>query len=507
MPKPLPDYKRKALQMRLKYLIEEYEAANDQMSRTLSEVNRIHLQRQVTHIDEEIQEIRQELEPFIEPEVVSTDPNIQQLQDEMDKLKQQVQEMNIKIQETASTSESPFSLLRLQLLLRHTSKMEIRGLEVPGGGEPKIEVDLPFSFHELKAVLKALDIGAFVPERFRAEYVEALQSLGLLHEGRLHAEFHKLVGQTLYNTLFDGVFQAELLMAHKNPPVACQLCFDPDDTLLAQFPWEVIHDGCTHPILVKNGLELTRYITFGTPPTPLEVKPPLRVLFIMSRSTGEDHLPDGDEIKAITNELEPLRQDKKLDWTYLQPPTWEALESALTDQVFHIVHFDGHGTFARHCPACGKAHYPSTTKCVACDSDMSDMPPKGYLHFEDDAGEVDPVSVDDLTVLFQNTETRLVVLSACGSAVTQGTSVFNGMAPGLIQIGIPAVLGMQGSPPAKSTVKFFKRVYGMLSEGKRLPDAVNSGRRVIFRDKPPAWFMPVVYLRSSDDSYGQLFTL
>ena len=31
--------------------------------------------------------------------------------------------------------------------------------------------------------------------------------------------------------------------------------------------------------------------------------------------------------------------------------------------------------------------------------------------------------------------------------------------------------------------------------------------RAIFRDRPPMWFMPVVYLRSSDDTYGQLFKL
>ncbi len=505
MPNTLPDYKRRALQTRLNNLIEEYEAVNNQLSRTLSDVDRLRLRREGAHLDKQIQEIRQELAPFVEPGVVSQDPHIQQLQDEMENLKRLLQQMSEKIEGNAAPDEQPFSVLRVQLLHCEASKMEIRGLKVPGGGEPKAEVDLPFSFDELKAVLKALDVGAFVPERFKAEYVQALENMGLLHDNRLHAEFHKIVGQKLYRALFAGPMQTELSRARDKPPVACQLCFDPEDTLLAQFPWEVLHDGSTHPLLTKNGLELTRYITFGEKPTPFKVAPPLKVLFVMSRPDNEDRLPDADEVQAITKALEPLRQAGKLDWEYLNPPTWDALESTLNHQVFHIVHFDGHGTFARRCPVCDKAHYPNTTRCVACQGDMSDNPPKGYLHFEDDAKHSDPVSVDDLTPLFHNADTRLVVLSACGSAVTQGTSVFNGVAPGLIQAGIPAVLGMQGSPPVKAMVKFFERVYSMLAESKRLPDAVNSGRRAIFRDKPPAWFMPIVYLRSSDDTYGQLF--
>jgi hypothetical protein len=89
----------------------------------------------------------------------------------------------------------------------------------------------------------------------------------------------------------------------------------------------------------------------------------------------------------------------------------------------------------------------------------------------------------------------------------EGTSIFNGVAPGLIQAGIPAVVGMQGSPPVETMVRFVERMYAMLASGKRLPEAVNAGRLAIYRDEPISWFMPVVYLRSSDDTCGQLFAL
>jgi CHAT domain-containing protein len=105
-----------------------------------------------------------------------------------------------------------------------------------------------------------------------------------------------------------------------------------------------------------------------------------------------------------------------------------------------------------------------------------------------------------------NSGTRLVFLSACQTGVAQGASIFNGIAPGLIEIGIPAVVAMQGSPPDKQSARFAGRFYASLAKGRRVPEAVNDGRRAIYRAKPVSWYMPVTYLRSADESYGQLFT-
>lgn len=58
---PLSDYKRQALEKRHAALIEEYEAANAQLSRALSDVDRVRLQRQVDDLERQIQEIEAEL--------------------------------------------------------------------------------------------------------------------------------------------------------------------------------------------------------------------------------------------------------------------------------------------------------------------------------------------------------------------------------------------------------------------------------------------------------------
>ena len=61
MSTPLPDYKRKALEQRRTDLIEEYEAVNAQLRRTLSAADELKLKRQQRHLEEQIAEVESEL--------------------------------------------------------------------------------------------------------------------------------------------------------------------------------------------------------------------------------------------------------------------------------------------------------------------------------------------------------------------------------------------------------------------------------------------------------------
>lgn len=404
-------------------------------------------------------------------------------------------------------AQSPL-VLRLQLSKYNESQMLIRGLDVPGGGQPKGIADYPFSSGDLPAILKALDLGEIVPGRFKAVYLQTLDALGLRQRDRLVSNFHERVGQQLYEALFCEEILTELKLAQRyNRPIACQLWFDPEDILLAQYPWELVYEDSLPLLLGRNNLTLTRYITFDKPPTPLKTKLPLRILFISPRPVDDNTLPVRAEQDAILQGLESLRATNQLEWHVLNPPTWSALEECLDREVFDLIHFDGHGSFARLCPVCATAHYPSVLTCTDCREDMTDVSPIGHLHFEDDTRHLDRVSVKDLQPLLTNSQTQLVVLTACQSSVVKGASVFNGVAPGLIQVGVPAVVAMQGSPLVKTMLKFVKRFYQSLADNKSIAEGVNRGRLVITRGKPVAWFMPVVYLRSADNQTGKLFDL
>lgn len=57
----VPDYKRQALEKRLAQLLEEHQAANDQLGRTLGAADTLKLKRQIEALDSEIEQVDREL--------------------------------------------------------------------------------------------------------------------------------------------------------------------------------------------------------------------------------------------------------------------------------------------------------------------------------------------------------------------------------------------------------------------------------------------------------------
>ena len=147
-------------------------------------------------------------------------------------------------------------------------------------------------------------------------------------------------------------------------------------------------------------------------------------------------------------------------------------------------------------------HYPHIATCQSCNTPLDDVPPLGYLAFENSVGSADYVSTEDMENLLLGSEVRLVLLSACQSGVVRGESLFGGLGSGLIRAGVPAVVAMQFSVPVKATVRFAQGFYTALAQAETVPRAVAQGRRRLFRGK--TWFIPTLYLRSTDDK-GRLF--
>lgn len=491
--------KLQVLEQRIEALQEEYLAVNAQVNRIMDEKLRIRLQRTTAHLETEIHSVKAEMAKhfvsYPELQIETTVPH------KLQTLQHQVTELNHYVEST---------VLRLYLSVAGDDQLEIRGLTVPGGGQPKVTAVLPYTESQLSAVLKALDVGEYIADRFQ-KHEQVLKDIGLLKKTRFVQNFHEQIGVTLNQTLFQKAIGTEYEIARRSgKAILCHLEFDPEATHLAQYPWELLHDGRSFLIPMRDGLELTRYIRFGAPPTPLETSLPLRILFVCPRPEGETAVTR--QFTAILTGLQTLKEAGRVSWRQLEPPTWTALENLLYRESFDIIHFDGHGAYARICPDCGLAHIPTAQTCTegACAADLQHVVPQGYLHFETANGDLDPVNVADMKQVLANSNTRLAFLSACGSGVVDGISVFNGIAPALIQIGVPAVVAIQAAPPDASSLKFVRRFYESLAHGKRISTAVNDGRLAIFRPEqgePISWFMPVVYLRSSDQTYGQLFEM
>jgi hypothetical protein len=278
--------------------------------------------------------------------------------------------------------------------------------------------------------------------------------------------------------------------------VFLQLRFDSDAVELARYPWELMHDGQRH-LVSAGAVELTRYITYGEAAPALPVEPPARLLFVESRPKDLTTLPQESERLAVWNAMQVLTGNGKLALERLVPPTYDALLGRMASADYHLIHFDGHGLFARRCPRCQSMNYPYLTICYSCQLPLDDVGPQGYLAFEDGRGKADFVSTEDMENLLLNSQVRLMFLSACQTGVVRGESLFGGLGPGLIRAGVPAVVAMQFSVPISATISFAESFYTALARGETVSRAVAQGRRRLFRSN--TWFIPTLYLRSQDD--------
>src|SRR5690606_32219751 len=97
---------------------------------------------------------------------------------------------------------------------------------------------------------------------------------------------------------------------------------------------------------------------------------------------------------------------------------------------------------------------------------------------------------------------KLVFLNACQSAQSVSLEVTQGFAPGLMSIGIPAVIGMQVSVLDEVAVQFSRDFYEALADNRPVDAALVDARR-LQRGKRKGRLrhnadmgIPVCYLRS-----------
>lgn len=399
---------------------------------------------------------------------------------------------------------------KLQLVSHSATEFEIIGLETPMGN-PRARSRLPYTVDELAIILKALAMVDYDASRFKPTQRETLERLELLAGSHFKRDFHRRVGEALYSALMAGdvgtAFQTALSNARGSEGVvALQLRFGEDAVDLAQYPWELLYHR--RALLPSRAAELTRYISYPEATTAMRVVPPLRMLYVQARPTDLPEL-SGDEQASIRQTLKKMEEENLLRIDTLSQPTYAAVLGHLECNTVHVLHFDGHGVFARQCPVCGAMNYPYAASCQAgngdttCRQELVKVEPQGYLAFERADQRAELIDSETLGTLFYNRPLRLVVLSACYSGSVGGETLFGGVAPALVQAGIPAIVSTQLPIGADAAVKFMQGFYGALARFEPVPTAVNSGRIRMFGTKE--WFIPTLYLRSQDDE-GQLFS-
>ncbi len=378
---------------------------------------------------------------------------------------------------------------------------------------------LPYTPEQFRAICKALLPLLEQDYPFKEEQHELLQRVGLWNAqaSRLVPNPAAVIGQQLYHALMVGevgeVFERVLLKAiEQNTFVALQLCFDPNATELARYPWELLHHRTYDSLVLSGRVEVLRSMTYATdqrtfPP----LLPPLRVLYIRPRPRDVAFLPSIEQ-EAVQRTLEALQGQNLLDVQFLERPTFAMLDDYLARHDVHLLHFDGHGRFGRRCPRCLAVNLAHHERCQngECREDLSDVHPSGYLSFEQENGVEDLVDHVDLGHIVARYTVRLAVLSACYSGTVDGDTLFNGIAQSLLKQGIMAAISTQLPISPEGAASFVQSFYQSLVETKNLVTAMAVGRRSLQRNYYNGrtllneWFVATLSTRATLDELEKI---
>jgi len=294
------------------------------------------------------------------------------------------------------------------------------------------------------------------------------------------------LGAALFGAVFEGQVETALRRSldkarekDKGLRIRLHLVDVPD---LAELPWEVLYD----PVLDQfMGLSLdtpiVRYLGLPEPIEALAVKPPLRVLVVISSPINRPELDVDREWSKLVQGLGGEEEGDLVVLERLEEATLGALQKRLRRGEYHVFHFIGHGGF---------------------DAAAQD----GVLALEDEKGMQRLVRGQALGTLLHDERTlRLAMLNACEGARASASDPFAGTAQSLVRRQIPAVIAMQFEISDKAAMILAGEFYTALADGYPVDAALTEARKAIYlQGDEKAWGTPVLYMRSPD---GRIFDL
>ncbi len=291
------------------------------------------------------------------------------------------------------------------------------------------------------------------------------------------------VGDALFTALLGsgdvaGLYRASAALASERGQ-ALRVVLRIDSPRLAGLPWEAMFDRAAGAYLGRH-VQLVRHVSFPVAIAPLEVRPPLRILGVVSAPRGVDALDVVKERDLLQAALaEPIAAGQ-VELAWAPAATWEDLHELLLDGPWHVLHFIGHGQFD---PTAGE----------------------GVLALTKQNGYPDLVEASRFTDLLRqaNPMPRLVVLNCCSGAAGGTSDLFAGTAYALARSGIPAVAAMQFRISDQAASAFSRGFYAAIARRRGIDDAVSAGRIAILGTRRTMeWITPALFLRGDS---AQLF--
>jgi WD40 repeat protein len=364
--------------------------------------------------------------------------------------------------------------------------MEVFEVEIgPGAvpGEFRVEVIASPAGHP--SAMTELDAGSLAARR-RLLQQEVLASSALTRGVPDAEQLLRETGQLLFAGLLGaggiaGCYRASAALAAERGE-ELRVVLRIGDPALAGLPWEAMFDHETGAYVCRRD-QLVRHVPVASVTPPLQVRPPLRVLGIVSSPSDLHRLDAAAEKDNLVRALAGPASRGIAEVHWAPDATWAGLQDLLMDGEWHVLHYIGHGTF---------------------DPDRDE----GALALERPDGRADIVSAGRLVDLLRQARPmpRLVVLNSCAGAATGTGDLFSGTAAALVRGGIPAVTAMQYEISDGAAIAFTRGFYAALARGRGVDDAVSSGRVAVLgtSDRTLEWVTPVLYLRGNQ---SRLFAL
>lgn len=303
-------------------------------------------------------------------------------------------------------------------------------------------------------------------------------------------------GKALFDEIFDTsqgthVYRnlLEAVKSSSNSGNNCLLTLGSTDPEVLLQPWEMMRDS--RGPLAFQGITIRRQLRGAGKPPAHELRLPLRVLLIVSRPEDIGFIDPRNSIAPLLEALQAL-PGGQVQVDFCDPPTLPQLERTISaarkvKQPYHLVHFDGHGTYL-----------PKTGI--------------GALAFEKDDYTADLVTGTQMGDLLARLEVPLVLLEACRSSDLSNRPVFGSVAPALLQSGVGSVIAFSHSVHIQAAKILVERFYRELVAGMTIGQAVEEARAAMHADRrrwlhlgPNAesielqdWFIPQLYQVGAD---------
>jgi hypothetical protein len=334
------------------------------------------------------------------------------------------------------------------------------------GGDGNERFELPFHERDLENFVLRMSRGRRGRRRVETPETERAREFG---------------GQ-----LFDAIFAGRVRDVYRNSLAAARreerglritlhLTQVPE---LMDIPWEYLYDAPSF-LSISAWTPVVRYLDLPFPHTPLAVKPPLRVLGMVSSPDDCEPLDVEEERARLERSLAPLVADGRVEIDWTEHGSLRSLLRRLHRDTYHVFHYIGHGAY---------------------DEAAQD----GVVLLEGPSGGSEQVNGSRLgTVLCDHRPLRLAVLNACEGARSGRTDPFAGVATSLVQRELPAVIAMQFEITDEAAIVFSEYFYDALALGYPVDTALANARQGVYADgNDVEWATPVLFLRVPN---GRLF--